>query len=364
MTLTVPDTKLAKVRYEARRIIKRPDSLTARKLASFIGLATSLSPAILPGRVFLRFLQRDLASSVKHARYNWNRANPALSPESLEELSWWESSVHLHNGAPIVPPSPKAILTTDASETGWGSTFHGQTCSGYWTPEEASQSSNWRELKAVSIAIRLAAPHAVGLPFLIRSDNTTTLANIRKGGGAKSLPLVLLAKDVWNTALEFGLQLQVQFIPGLVNIDADKASRLLNFRDEYYLSDRAMAMIHARYGRLNVDLFASRINHRLPRYVSWNPDPDALYQDAFSRPLPDFALAHPPIALIGQVLFRAMQEHPANLILVTPDWPTAAFTPLLVSVATDHLVIPYTDIVGPYHHRLSNLEVELIAWKL
>ena len=40
--------------------------------------------------------------------------------------------------------------------------------------------------------------------------------------------------------------------------------------------------IFSLFGKPDLDLFASRLNHQLPRYVSWIPDPNAVGVDAFT----------------------------------------------------------------------------------
>lgn len=48
------------------------------------------------------------------------------------------------------------------------------------------------------------------------------------------------------------------------------------------LDRKVFADIVARYGTPDIDLFASRLSHQLPNYVSWEPDPGAAAMDAFS----------------------------------------------------------------------------------
>ena len=74
-----------------------------------------------------------------------------------------------------------------------------------------------------------------------------------------------------------------------------------------------------------MDLFASRLNAKLPRFYSWRPDPDAKIVDAFTVPWnQNMFYAFPPFCLVGKVLQKIVQEQ-ATGIVVVPDWDTKAW---------------------------------------
>ena len=71
-------------------------------------------------------------------------------------------------------------------------------------------------------------------------------------------------------------------------------------------------------GTPDIDLFASRVSHQLPCYISWKLDPFSKGRDAFQiswKYLKGYAF--PPFSLIGRVL-RKVQTDQAQLLLVTP----------------------------------------------
>ena len=51
---------------------------------------------------------------------------------------------------------------------------------------------------------------------------------------------------------------------------------------EWMLNPQVFQQILLKMHRLEVDLFASRINHQLTAFVSWRPKPDAMACDAFN----------------------------------------------------------------------------------
>lgn len=60
--------------------------------------------------------------------------------------------------------------------------------------------------------------------------------------------------------------------PSICNITADVESRTLQSSSEWELNTEVMAPIFSHLGTCEVDLFATRLNHKLPQYVSWRPE--------------------------------------------------------------------------------------------
>ena len=70
-------------------------------------------------------------------------------------------------------------------------------------------------------------------------------------------------------------------LPGVLNVEADAASREFNVRTEWMLRKDVFRDITCRFYLPQIDLFASRLNHQVPLYVSLLPDPGASAVDAF-----------------------------------------------------------------------------------
>ena len=71
-------------------------------------------------------------------------------------------------------------------------------------------------------------------------------------------------------------------LPGKENVEADREYRTFNNNTEWSLKEYIFHSIVETHGMPSIDLFASRINRELPCYVSWKPDPQAQFVDAFS----------------------------------------------------------------------------------
>ena len=93
--------------------------------------------------------------------------------------------------------------------------------------------------------------------------------------------------------------LKARHIPGHLNVIADKLSRLgQTIQTEWSLLPKIFQRICNRWHRPQIDLFATRFNHKLPRFVSPVPDPLAVAVDALTLPWEDLdAYAFPPTAI-------------------------------------------------------------------
>ena len=80
---------------------------------------------------------------------------------------------------------------------------------------------------------------------------------------------------------------------------------------------------------LQIDLFASRMSHQLPTYISWKLDPYSQGRDAFQISwINKKRYAFAPFCLIDRVLEKTQSDQ-ATLIVVTPGWKTQSWYPLL-----------------------------------
>ena len=80
-------------------------------------------------------------------------------------------------------------------------------------------------------------------------------------------------------------------------------------------------------GSCQVDLFATRLNHQLPCYISWCPDPFTTSTDAFHGKWTGFlGYAFPLFALVGKCLQKVRREK-ASLLIVAPVWAVTSLVP-------------------------------------
>jgi hypothetical protein len=90
--------------------------------------------------------------------------------------------------------------------------------------------------------------------------------------------------------------------------------------------------IVTKYYTPQVDLFASRLNHQLPLYVSRHPEPGAMEVDAMTLQWNRWtSFIHAPIIMLPRILKR-IREDQATCLLIAPNWPGQTWYPLLLEM--------------------------------
>ena len=110
-----------------------------------------------------------------------------------------------------------------------GSTLGSVKAAGFWNRRVTYQSSNYRELLAILLALYSYKDRIQNKCIQILSDNISAIAYINRLGGS-SKPLSQLATAIWHFAYENGIYLVARHISGHRNIQADYYSRLLPLR--------------------------------------------------------------------------------------------------------------------------------------
>ena len=161
--------------------------------------------------------------------------------------------------------------------------------------------------------------------------NTVAIKYLSKMGGRKCL-LNRLAKEIWLWCASRHIWLSVYLIPGVRNAVADSLSRKGNEDMEWMLTDNTFHSIQTLLGSCELDLFASKENHKLPLYVSYLPDPEAYAVNAFSLIWTNInAFVFPPFSVLGLVLQKILQDQ-ATVTVVAPIFHTQPWFPTLLKL--------------------------------
>ena len=204
---------------------------------------------------------------------------------------------------PIEECSPSIWLDTDASNLGWGAVRDSVTTGGRWTFAEQNLHINVLELKTALFGLQSLCRSVNSKHIRIRIDNVTAVSYINKMGGTKSNRGNCISNSIWKSAISSKNFITAEHLAGSENFLADKASRVFHDFTEWQLNQNCFNTIVKLFGTPEIDLFASHLNFKCNLYVSWQPDPNALYIDAFSRSWGGFKFyAFPPFSLIGNCL--------------------------------------------------------------
>lgn len=366
MSISVPRTKIIKLRQLAQAL-KSADVVPARQIAKFCGLLASFKLASEYSRIKARALQR-LLKGIDRTGNGFNKP-VRISSEAREEAAFWSAAPVTAYKNRLVEPPISCVIRTDASKKGWGMQADNLRTGGRWSNEESKLHINILELKAIHLGLLTAFKTSKNIGIRIESDNTTAIAFINRRGGTRSRRLHRVATDIWQWALDKNIYLTATHIAGVDNIEADQESRTFKECCEWAMDSMILQNIFDQWGTPDIDLFASRVNRKCESYYSLNPDPDAVGIDAFSHNWKGLlAYAFPPFNLIGRTIRKAKSEN-ADLILVTPEWKSAPFWPMLVQLSNiSPIVIDGGSIRNPhngdFHPLYSSGTLRLNVWKI
>ena len=354
---------------EKLRFMKDHHQCTVRQFMSLIGLLTATEKQVCAGRLHMRPIQWHLK---KHWHVPEVLEKVIPVPQSLHpHLDWWLDEANVLKGQPLHPLQHAVQLFTDASNEGWGAHLGDFTARGVWSPLEGRLHINFLEMKAVLLALRQLEHLCKDQIVLVATDNTTVVSYINKQGGMRSGSLCALLWRLLSWCHHRGITLRARHIPGRLNVIADKLSRHNQvIQTEWSLSPQVFSQLCSRWPPPLVDLFATRFNHKLPRFVSPVPDQAAWAVDALSLSWEHLnAYAFPPVSLLPQVLSKIRDQGCHRMILIAPGWPNMPWFWDLVDLSVQ---IPFTlpltrDLVtqpfnGLVHRSLQNLNLH--AWLL
>ena len=321
------------------------DLVSTRMVATLLGKMSSVFEAVPLGRLHFRHLETDKINALKSHAGNFDSPCP-LSQEALCELVWWKQNIFVAARNILHHPIDYTI-STDASNEGWGANDSNLTINGRWSTSERNFHINYLEMKAIYLALKSFLPLKRPKHVRVLTDNQTALTYINKRGGIQSYECNSMAIDIWNICQEYDSYITASHIPGVHNILADTASRKFDDSKEWMLDPIIFSNLCSLWGTPSIDLFASRLNKQINDYVSYLPDPDSTFIDAFSiRWNFDLCYLFPPFSVIHPVL-RKIKVNKAKAILIVPIWPTQSWWPAfrkmssrVMEINSRHLTLP------------------------
>jgi hypothetical protein len=253
--LSIPADKTAKAQLKIAQLLAMAPGggdaqVPAHLLASVVGLLTHLMVISPEGGSRLRAAWRAIGAATVNAKWHpevpWAFQTAAVSEEVRQGLLWWSDHLASNPTRRLWPdqsgwldvwdrdcvtsafdyPDYCSVVTTDAAGVGWGATLQGASrWAGLWSEAQATCSSNWRELKAVYLALRLYAPQLQGARVLARIDNSCAVSYVNRRYG-RSDKLSEIARDIHALEVRHGFEVAAVHIAGELNTEADELSRL------------------------------------------------------------------------------------------------------------------------------------------
>lgn len=330
MTIRLPDNKSEEIQSLCTELMQIANP-SIRQVARIIGKMVASFPAVQYGQLYYRALERDKIKALKMNKGHFDR-KMSLSLEAKQELQWWTDNVQ-STFSPLRHPKPMLELCTDASGKGWGASDHTTHTGGRWNEDELQKARenkiNYLETLAAGMGLKSFCSNSQNIHVLLRLDNSTAVAYINNMGGIKSLDCDRAAREIWQWCETRKIWVTAAHLPGKLNVEADRMSRIFNDRTEWMLDRTVFQEITSRFGTPEIDLFASRLNKQVENYVTWLPDPHAKAVDAFTLDWGKwYFYAFPPFCLVAKCIQKIKSDN-ATGILVVPKWPSQPWFPLL-----------------------------------
>ena len=372
MLVRPTDKKTEKIRRVCYNLLKTKKS-TIRQLAEVIGNLVAIGPGNSYAPAFYKRMEILRNKWLKISKGNYEFPI-SLTNEVKEDINWWIKNVDKYPN-PIGTPPFTIEMYTDASLIGYGISCMGEKTNGLWNEKDKLLHINALELLAVKFGLICFCNNLSSQHVHIFSDNSTAVSGINKMGSCKET-LNNIIREIWDFCIERSLRVTASHIPGSLNTTADRLSREHRAELEWKLHPELFKEIIHLFGPFDIDLFASRVNFQIKPYVSWNPDPEALFINAFNMSWSQlFGYAFPPFSLISRILQKLEMEE-SDVCMIVPFWKTQSWFPKLGQLLVDipfllpnrkyTLVHPIDQtLIHPLHKKLNLVVCKLSGkhWK-
>lgn len=355
-TITLPLHKTKPLESRLEHILRRQQT-TPKELASLAGQLLDATKGSLLLQGLARQVSQQSAPHIAHKtwwRWTWTPWLAQLLSKALQAL-------RTQVPVPIPALHPQATITTDAAHHLWGAHLSIQdppttmSTQGWWVKHEQSQTSNWKETKAIGLALLAFLPFLLSLPcplplrtVEVLTDNQTARAVWTKG--SKHSHLNNCARWVKAVLALQGVALIITYLPGLQNSLADKLSRRASCVEDYRVHPQVVYHLSRHFVHpILLDLFAARHNRVCKQFVSRMPQPGAKAVDAFKLGwgnLPGL-WANPPFSLMDRVLTKVARDR-AQMLLIFPVWCGRPWWSKLAALAaTPAVILPPGPFLSP-----------------
>ena len=330
------------------------------------------------------------ANSHRKASFPRPASHETHTVASQKQLESAGSTGKGHSGTQI-PPRPFGMVVGRKQYTARSTTapIKTRTANLYRRVQGRVGCSSWRTYhKRFLVGTREQTPHKLsgvkgslsssqGVPACLYGQNCpgghgqyNSGSLHQQGGGHAVRPTLCPSMENLDLVYHHQITLKARHIPGHLNV-IDKLSRLgQTIQTEWSLLPEVFQQICNQWHRPQIDLFATRFNHKLPQFLSPVPDSLAVAVDALTLPWEDLdAYAFPPTAILGKVVAKLLDSPCKRIIMIALGWPNMPWFWDLVTMSSQvPLSLPNLPnlLTQPFNHiPLRNLtNLNLHAWLL
>ena len=211
-----------------------------------------------------------------HVRYGCLDAMAILSPQSITDVQWQHNNINcsINN---ITKSEPVIEISSDASSFGWGAVCNNIHTGGTFSLDEMQYHTNAKELLAANYSLKTFVKYL--MPFLSCFQTTLLLYM------ALTICTLINLICVISLYLKFGLALWTKSF-ALLLPTFKKRRTMMQMRNHAKSKLNWNGCLTKKFSQ---ELFLSlSFNQRqtycaqIPVFVSYHPDPEAMYINAFS----------------------------------------------------------------------------------
>ena len=249
--ISVTEQRVSKLKSSIDLLRKEDCTIfKVRDVASVVGQVILLTLCV--ARIMTRALY-----TVVNKKQSWN-SKVEFTKGACDELTFWIGNVDsLNFRCPWLPfQSPARFVYSDASDYACSSFIENELKIFHqnWSATEGSQSSTWRELRTVDLALSAFAPDLQGKKVAWFNDNSRVVS-IVVHNRSRVEELQSLALSIFHVCASSGISLEMKWIPRDSNHQADSLSRIIDF-DDYSINYDVFHMLDCKRGPHTVDRFA------------------------------------------------------------------------------------------------------------
>jgi hypothetical protein len=206
----------------------------------------------------MRPLQHWLKTRVLRRAWASGRLRLKVTQNCVTALEPWKAVDWYQTGVNLGVISKLIVVSTDASNSGWGALYEGRPTFGLWSSQEKSLHINCLEMKAVENTFRFFLPLLKGHHVLVCTDNMSVVSYINRQGSLRSRNLHALAERILVWVQRNLLSLRAAHVPGHLNVRPDRLSRDNVPPGEWSLHPQTVQLLWDTFGTAEVDLSRQR----------------------------------------------------------------------------------------------------------
>ncbi|XP_078673738.1 uncharacterized protein LOC144912401 isoform X1 [Branchiostoma floridae x Branchiostoma belcheri] len=326
---------------DLREDILRRDEVPIVVLQKLAGKLVSFGLAVPAARLYCR----EIFEAVKQAQRKG--ALVPIQGNLKEQLEHWRFLDTWEGHVPWRAEKREVVtLSSDASGFRWGGSWtteeHSVQCGDYWQQRERQNIIAVKETEALRRVLLSAEALVRNKKVDARVDNMNLIAAWHNQGG-RSIDLSRAIVKLWETVMEYNVDLNLIFVPSKEN-EADAPSRRVSGSD-VKLHEELFQRIDEELGGpsgFDTDLMALPSNVQTGRdgkklkFFSRDPAPGSCGVNVFAQNLTGRnCYVYPPFAVIAPLLrFLMTEQQGSRVVIVVPDLrPKKYWWPLLTRKA-------------------------------